>query len=273
MKALSFELIKHPFMKNIRIAQVFFLLICTASYSIASAQDGYVVTIKGDTIKGKIKYLNYKTSSSVQVQTGDKKITYSILQTRAFSLNNEVYHPVRTAQGYFYMKLLKEGYLSLYAYQPENQSAWDGRFLIKKDGEGRDVPNLSFKKQMQQYLADCRQVVNKIESNELSKNKINEIVDAYNECIEARSQSIVVEADAAKKQAELTTSWTELENALQNGNNFEGRSDALDMIKEIKSKVQKNEKVPNFLTDGLKSSLSQHPDYKELLDKALSELK
>jgi len=260
-------------MKSKIMGQLFLILIFVGAYSIASAQVDYVVTVKGDTIHGKIKYLNFGAEKSVQITLSDKKKkVYPILQTKAFQLDSVIYNPVRTPQGYTYMKLLKGGYLSLYAFQIENQSTWDGRFLVKKDGSSKEVPNIGFKKILSQFLSECPSVVSKIESGELSKTKINEIIDAYNACIQTNTTNQNKAEVVSQEKTEKVNHWTELETAIKNGNEFESRADALDMIAEVKSKISRGEKVPKFISEGLKGLLNDQPAYTELLNKAIAEL-
>lgn len=260
------------FMKNFKWLVILIVLIHATSSHVA-AQTGYVVTTKGDTIRGKIKYLSFGISRNVQVTDEKKKKTvYSILQTKSFSMNDEVYHPVRTSAGYDYMKILKNGYLSLYAYQLANQNTWDGRFLLKKDGSSMDVPNIGFKKIIVKFLNDCPEIEAGFESKEFSKTKLNEIVDQYNACIQANTLKQLEARSANIERAEKTNTWVDLETAIKNGNEFEGRADALDMIAEIKSKITKGEKVPKFLSDGLKALLKDQTKHAELLNKALSEI-
>src|SRR6188768_3527079 len=140
-------------MKNCIIPVLIFLLFMLV-YQCSKAQD-YVVTSKRDTIHGAVKPLLYGAEKKVQVTTSDKKKTIlPITQTSSFSYDGEIYHPVRTEKGYVFMKLLKEGYLSLYAFQMENQMTYDGRYLTKKDGTKMEVPNLSFKKNVTKFVAD-----------------------------------------------------------------------------------------------------------------------
>jgi hypothetical protein len=260
-------------MKIEQMAQMLFIIICLTTYSLATAQSDYVVTIQGDTIKGKLKYLNYKTAKSVQVITPDgKKSVHPILKTKGFTLKNEVYHTVRRPEAYTYMKLVKDGYLKLYSFQQENQTTWDGRYLLKSDGSGQDVPNLTFKKTMTNFLLDCPSVIQKIEKGELTKTDINQIVDEYNNVISERTEKMLKEIEVAKKASEKSTALSELETAIKNGSDFEGRSDALDMIADIKSKLVKGEKIPNFVVDGLKNTLQSQTAYAELLEKALGEI-
>ncbi len=188
-------------MKNVKVIQALFMMMCLLGYQTSTAQTDYVVTTKNDTIKGTVKYLNYGVEKKVQVTTDDgKKNVYSIVNTLAFSMKNELYFPIRTTQGYTYMKVLKSGYLSLYAFQLPDQN-WDGHYLLKKDGAGQEVPNLGFKKNMTQLLRDCPDVKARIQSGELKGSRINEIIDAYNNCIEdnTRNQKPVQSTEDAEK--------------------------------------------------------------------------
>jgi hypothetical protein len=261
-------------MKQVTMAQLLLILVCLTAYSISAAQSGYVVTTKGDTVKGKIKYMNYGTEKKVQVtDASNKKTVYSVLQTSAFNLDNELYRTVRIASGYTFMKLLKDGYLSLYAYQIENQNTWDGRYLQKKDGSGVDVPNIGFKKILARYLSDCEDVVNGLESRELNRSKLSTIIDEYNQCVAERTEKNYATAISEKKQTETPDSWLTLENAVKESNAFEGQKTALEIITELKLKLARAEKIPNFLLDGLKNSLKDQSHLKEVLEKALLELK
>jgi hypothetical protein len=257
-------------MKPANMPQLFLILICILTYTASTAQD-YVVLTKGDTLTGKVKYLNYGTDKKVQItDNNNKKSTYTILQTKGFSLNNDTYQTIRTNSGYSYMKLIKSGYLSLYAYQIDQQNAWDGRYLQKRDGSGVDVPNLGFKKIVARFLSDCEEVVNGLESNELSKSKLDDIIDAYNTCIASRStvkNNQPVVANGINLEA-----WTNLEKAVDALPNFDTKETALEIITDIKTKVQRNEKVANFLINGLKESLSRQENLQTALNTALQSL-
>lgn len=244
--------------------------------TICVAQD-YLVTVQGDTLVGQVRPLNYGTDKKVQIaEAGKKKVVYPFFKVKAYSLDNQVYQPVRGPYGYVFMKLLKSGYLSLYAFQPQNQNNYDGLFLLKRDGDGMEVPNLTFKKSMKRYLEDCPVVSDKIESDQFNKRDINEIVEEYNQCIAARSNAIASPAPSAATTNKTQPSpenndklktWEALENKVQSAD-FAEKQNALDMISEIKNKVSMNQRVPNFLIEGLKSAL-QADEYKTELEAAL----
>ena len=52
---------------------------------------------------------------------------------------------------------------------------------------------------------------------------------------------------------------------------FDGKPNALEMIQEIKGKIERSEKIPNFLVDGLKSVLKDD-SFQPALANALKEI-
>lgn len=245
---------------------IFFMLV----YPRAGAQD-YILTTRGDSLTGEIKPLLYGPQKKIQITSTDKnKTTFSLFEVRAYSQEGEIFHPVKGESGYVFMKLLKPGYLSLYAFQEENQMRFDGLFLKKLDGDGMVVPNLGFKKYIGRYLEDCAEVSNRINEGELGKKNLEEIIDSYNACIQGRTvdhKEIIVQR---KEQSIKITTWDALEESIRQ-KDFGEKTDALEMIGEIKKKIKGQEKIPNFLLESLKNSL-QGTGLTEKLNQAISEI-
>jgi hypothetical protein len=257
---------------RVSLLSFLFLVASLSSY----AQD-YLVTVKGDTMTGVLKPLMFGPEKKMQVVGADRKKTIlSIFQIRSYSMAGEMFQPVKGANGYTFMKVLKSGYLSLYAFQLENQVTYDGRFLQKRDGSGTEIPNLSFKKTISKFLEDCGGLTKKIEDGDLTRKHIEQIVDEYNACINTRTAQVLAPATKAPPatvqvdQAKLDP-WQTLEDKVKGLAEFEGKTNALEMISEVKSKVAKNEKVPNFMVQGLKEILTQ-PELQEDLTNALKVL-
>lgn len=235
------------------------------------AQD-YVITTKGDSIAGPVKPLLYGPEKKVQVTNDDKKKeVYSIFQVRRYSFKDEVFEPVRGPEGFVFMKIVKAGYLSLYAYQLPNQVTFEGAYLHRRDGKGMDVPNISFKKAMKSFLADCPDVVARIDNGELNRKDLSNIIDQYNQCI---NRNTVDHGQVAAKQEVVSQSinaWDELESKVKGAPDFDGKPNALEMIQEIKGKVSRSEKIPNFLVEGLKGVLKDE-SFQPALTAALKQL-
>lgn len=262
-------------MRSFGIIHILFFIIAFLVCQCVQAQD-FLITTKGDTVKGTLKPLFFGSDKKVQVTDANKsKTTYSMFQVASFRFKNETYQPVKGPSGYTFMKLLKGGYLSLMAFQLENQVNYDGRYLLKKDGKGTEVPNLSFKKVMIAFLDDCRTVSLKIENGDLSKRDLEKIVDEYNACITDKT----IEQKLAKNETtpvvpadkEKLAAWENLEQKVNSYTAFDGKENIQDMITEIKKKIAVGEKVPNFLIQGLKESLTL-PELQDDLNKAIQAL-
>lgn len=230
-----------------------------------------MVTSKGDTVLGQVKPLMHGIDKKVQVTgEGKKKTVYPMFQVKSFRYKDDTYQPVKGPEGYVFMKLEKAGYLSLYSFQLPNQVSFDGSFLLRRDGEGIEVPNLSFKKFMKKFLEDCPDVVAKINSGEQGKKELNQIIDDYNVCIAAKTVDYDKAMVEKKAQVKIISSWDVLEEKVKSQPDFEGKNNALEMIQEIKSKIATSEKIPNFLLEGVKSALNQDV-FKTELENALKE--
>lgn len=240
------------------------------SAHLADAQD-YVLTARGDSLTGDVRPMLYGPEQKVQLVSEDReKTTFSIFQVREFSSDGEIYHPVRGEKGYQFMKLVKPGYLALYAYQMENQTRFDGLYLKKLDGESLVVPNLGFKKYMARFLEDCPAVVTQIEEGDLGKKDVPDIVDVYNACVQARTADHDRIIATREQQSTKISAWSTLEEKIRE-KDFTEKKDALEMVAEIRKKIQRQESIPNFLLEGLKNSLRSTGLSAEL-DRAISEL-
>ena len=112
-------------------------------------------------------------------------------------------------------------------------------------------------------------LVKKIDNDVLNKKDLHQIVDEYNACM--TNPAPVEEKPIAAQPAKGLAAWDALENKVKSQPDFPEKNNALDMISEIKGKISTNQKVPNFLIEGLKSSLNQDV-FKAELDAALKEI-
>jgi len=259
-------------MKPVR---AFFALLLLFSAHLAFAQADYAITVKGDTLKGEIKILSYDLLDRVLVVANGKKHTFTALQVREFTQANQIYRPIKRENSFRFMKLVKPGYLSLYAFRLDNQNSYDGSFLVKRDASSMEVPNLTFKKSMGAFLGDCPAVSTRVKNGEFGKRDIDQIIDTYNACIDQKSKEIManmpppVTQQSVSKLASLEAFVKQVEGAPD----FTSKKDALDLLKDIHTKVSRNEAIPNYLTEGLKSYLAGQPSLTESMEKTIALLK
>ncbi len=229
------------------------------------AQTDFIVTLKGDTLFGEVFCVKQGPTQKIEYRAAKKKQYFMRVQVRTFRSKGEDYYPVRTPNGYQVMKLLKAGYLSLYAFQLENQLTWDGLYLQKKDGSGIEFSGLLFKKRMAHFTEDCPEVSRRIEEKELRRQDLNEMIDLYNHCIEQKTVSQSTAMQYARQ-------WQQLEQQVMALAEFEGKTDALEMIKEIRNKLDNHEPIPRFLRESLRTALQPYPDVLALLEELIGRL-
>ncbi|HEX5170680.1 MAG TPA: hypothetical protein VFW11_16015 [Cyclobacteriaceae bacterium] len=259
-------------MKNYTIIHILLFLLFMLAYQCSHAQSDYLVTTRGDTVRGELKLLFYGPEKKVQVKTDKDKTTYSILNTKSFFYEGEYYRPAKGPEGYLFMKVIKPGYLSILAYQVDKSSSYDGRYLMRADGQGIEVPNIGFKKQMSRFLSDCESVSLKIEQDTYNKRDLEQIVDEYNLCIDKKTAQTNQAISQEKEKGTKANSWDVLVEKINQHADFEGKETALEMTADIKNRLQRGEKIPAFVVDGLKNTLAEQTELKEALQIALTEI-
>ncbi len=256
-------------MKKINLFVVLFLMGYTAL-----AQSDYLVTTKSDTIKGELRILSYDRIDRVQVVVDNKKEMYTAIQILILKKGEGFFKPVQFDQSIRLMKIIKSGYLSLYGFKLPNMSTFDGRFLAKLDGSSMELPNLGFKKILASYVEDCNGLSVKIKNGDLTKSDIEEIVETYNECLSNQKPVVTVTQESAS--APVSPDKTNQLESIRNLKNkimeqtFSSKNDALDILRDIESKVGRNENVSNYMLDGLKSALKEQATLVEDIDKLVT---
>lgn len=238
----------------------------------ALAQTDYVVTLKSDTLRGNIRILSYDQLDRAQVSIKGKKELYTALQILIVSIGNEFYKPVQIDNTVRLMKILRTGYLSLYGFKPENQNNYDGRYLVKLDGSSMEMPNIGFKKIMASYLEDCTELSEQVKKGDFGKAKLEEIVDRYNACVSKDKPAVAQPSISAEEALIKTNRMNAIQNLKSkiNEQTFSTKEDALDILRDIESKVDRNENVSNYLLDGLQSSLKDQTTLAEDLSNLIA---
>jgi hypothetical protein len=256
-------------LKNLFITLLF-------SITLAARAQDYAVTQQGDTLRGKLRHYSYDNLDRLQVTSKDKKKTnFTALQVRLFVKDGVTYRPIKYENTIRFMKVIKSGYLSLLAYSATQQGLFDGRYLLKRDDSGVDLPNISFKRIIAKYLSDCPQVKDKVEKGDFHKSDIEKIVDEYNTCIEANTVQLMATTNATGTSSyknEKIEAVKRLREKVE-AENFLTKKDVIDLLNDMHNKLSRNEAVPNFLTDGLKSYLTDTPALSKEADELIALLK
>ncbi len=240
-------------------------LFITLPLSVFSQSD-YVVNLKGDTLKGDLRFTFGEQIDKVQISVAGKKTSYTGLQVRALVKDGIVYRPIRFENNIRFMKVLKDGFLSYYSFNMNTPDSWDGRYLSKKDGTGIEVPNLGFKKTLARFLSDCPALKKQFEKGDFSRHDLDRIIDLYNQCMESKTGSAVAIENEKGQIIKNMIAKVEKEN-------FPAKKDALEALRVVQTKVSQNEAVPNYLFEGLKSYFADIPSLNKDLESLVALMK
>ncbi len=227
----------------------------------------YLVTLKGDTLLGEVRILSYDLMDRLQLGEGKKKSTLTALQVRQATINGESYVPVKFENNIRMMKVIRRGYLSLYAFRMPNQMNYDGRILVKIGSPPQEVPNLGFKRYVGNLVEDCPAVADRVRNGDLERRNVETLVDEYNKCIEALTQRRFDNSEFKERNATIDF-IVEMRTRVQ-GSQLASKSEVLDLLSNMTEKVRKKEPVPSYMKEGLKSYLSQQEEFKADVDQLL----
>jgi len=135
------------------------------SYAQMNFVNGYIISNKNDTIRGKIKYATsaQRSSKVVFIKNGDEeKLTYKPFQIKGYYMDGSIYdskiYDIDLALSYGYgafMERQNEGIVKLYYYWNTDKERGFTQTFIENDGDYLlEVDFVGFKRQMTRYFED-----------------------------------------------------------------------------------------------------------------------
>lgn len=205
-------------------------MILTAS--LVKAQNGYLVTLEGDSIFGEVNFARatYYDEVKIKHQNGNK--TYKALIVKCVVKDGEIYEPINYNNRRTIAKLLTKGTLSYYAIRPESKVQYTDRVLYK-DGEALPLSSIGFRGNAINFLSDCQTLKFKLEERELGFTDIDEIINIYNSSCGKDEETPVIVTDY-KRLIDFSQLLFDITTKLENGENVpDYMIDALDNYSDI----------------------------------------
>jgi hypothetical protein len=236
-------------------------------------QTDYAITSKGDTLKGEVKILAYDLNDQVQIHVNKKRKIYTSTEILTVFDEGVLFKTVKFDGRFKYMQLLKSGFLSFYGFRMPNQTGYDGRYLLMRDGRGLEMPNLTFKKSLSKFLEDCPTVSERVKNGDLGRKEIDKIIDEFNSCLQFKTEKRNTEIPASTVILDNTKSVDEFIKQIEAAPDFATKKDAIDLLKDLSGKVYRDEIPPNYLLKELRASFKDLPAFSEELEKILAKTK
>lgn len=170
------------------------LALVVSTFTIVSAQStispGYIITIKGDTLKGQIKFnpkndLLLYDAITFQTNASDKK-SYRANKIKEYSFDGNVFVSRMIDGKPVFVKRLSAGAVNLYEYKVEeffmNNIHVRVNYYMEKlgDTEFMHIRESKFKKQLAEALSDDQDLIKDIQEKKYDYENIVDIFEQYN---------------------------------------------------------------------------------------------
>lgn len=229
-----------------------FLMFMIATFAgPAFAQEDYLVTARGDTLVGNITFLQGDKLDQVQVR-GQKKILLPALQVRTSVQNGVIFRPVKYQDKLRMMKVLLDGYISYYAFQPSMENKTYASYLmVRADGERMEVPRLNFKREMMEFLND-QSINDSINRDLLGRSDIEHIIRQYNKNIRQSTQDKIKARDLYNSpEIQRIDSVIASLRTLETPQNTEAIVELTEALQEIRLRKLDKKIIPKYLRTAL----------------------
>lgn len=242
------------------------------------AQDT-VITLRGDTLKGKYEITRRSDNEFVDFQsTSGKKQKLRLFDVkRILTADGDIIEPIQIQNRYTFGKLITSGYLSLYAFKGANsKTVYNEMVLTKLDGSSQVVPGaIGFRKTIGAFLSECSEVSDKIKDRSLTKNDLQKIIADFNACFgqtASPAPEVTTVSDTPQQEvadSSLQTQISDFKTLLKYSDKVSNKEDVSDMFDDIVGKINSNKPVPNYLRKLIISSVESDEQLKKLIQTIL----
>jgi hypothetical protein len=234
------------------------------------AQKDYLVTVKGDTLTGKVMVQQNGNIEQVLIKV-DRRQTFPATAVREILMRGDRYKPVQFSGAIKFMKIITDGYLSVLGFQPPGIMYYDGRLLQMRDGRLLEVPTIGFKKQMSNYLKDYTELATKIEEGDLDRKDLDQIVNEYNAFISSKTTTLQVQAKTETVQRSKLEMLSDIKKSVEQSS-MDPKQDLIDMMLELEGKIKDNKQAPAYLLKLISDRLQILPDLSAKFDELVKQL-
>jgi hypothetical protein len=238
------------------------------------AQDDQIITVRGDTLLGKVTVFSANNNSeTIVLKRGKEKSKFNVYQVKSLIMNGEVYHTIRVNSVYQLGKLVKEGYLSLYYFtaSEDRSRRFSSSILVKLGGAQQVVPNIGFKNRIQEFLEDCKVVEDNFKADVYTKSDLEKIIDDYNECIAVNTAKLNNQLEIGNQNLEKAEQINMLIAEIRQEGTLENTDGVVEMLNDLLEKTKNNIIIPSYLKSALREAVQSNSSYTEKINTILGE--
>lgn len=159
---------------------------------------GYVITSKGDTIKGEIRHNPKKehdlfSKVTVKIAENQNK-TLKADKVKMFSFGSNTFISTMVDGEPVFLRILSKGAITLYEWQYEwvnskNETEYKTEYYMQKQGEAEPTRIRAgrFRKQVAEMISDNEALVKELEEKKYEYENLAEVIESYNKWAKQKS--------------------------------------------------------------------------------------
>ena len=234
-----------------------------------------VITLKGDTISGKVIIsTSDPVVQTISIKNDTGRNIFKVYEVKVVTKGDDIYRTIKIDGKYQLGLVVKEGYLSLYRYvssDPSAQNDFTESILIKRDGDHRVVPKLGFRNQMKDFLGDCETVEQSLNDKMYGRGELIKLIEDYNKCLEEKTQAISRGETTTNLNPDKTLLIKTLISQIKSDQTIQDRESLLEMLHDLDFKLKRNNPIPNYLKSALEEAVKNNTGFTEQLNKILEQ--
>jgi hypothetical protein len=97
---------------------------------------------------------------------------------------------------------------------------------------------------MVEYLTGCKELNEQLDQGAYSKNKLDEFIRLYNECLSGKEAELIIAQEANQNKI---AAINEVIGTVSETQEFEKKQQLMEMLVDMKNRVSKEDPVPDYL--------------------------
>ena len=248
------------------------LLVCLTSQTSFAQKTGSFITTNGENHSGKI-YLRLEEQrvDELVVKIDKERTTFKAHKILSLVFENgDTIKTIKYKDRYQFAKVVHAGpFLNYYKIADIGQERKELTMplLVKQDNSDLEIGNFGFKGRMTKFLKQCPDLTDKIAAGEIKKSRLKDIVVMYNDCMS--SNQTKSPTNVSKVSIEEQPAMEKLINKVSSSG-LENKSDILEMLKDVKAKLEEGESVPKYLKGAIIEAFGDNQEFVQAFEAAIS---
>ena len=159
------------------------LLICIIQANFLVAQNDYLITLKGDSLVGKIDLRQARFYDELTIKTDEGKQNFRVYAIKKVVKEENTFEMVTFNNKKVFGQVVEKGSkASLYLVRNDGNQSFVNKLITKNDGKSAVLQVVKFKNTITKLFDDCPELIERLDNKEFSMQNLSELLQFYEDC-------------------------------------------------------------------------------------------